>query len=185
MHAYRSAAASVLQTTNFALPVARPKVIQQPFCQRSGKWERLLVKATTLKDLTLERTQQRTLAEPAAEDTLQHPSQVPDHRQPLQEYAHPLTLIACISKTPSQLSTLCRCDPSHAPLKVAVLLSGGVDSSCALHLLKEAGHHVTAFYLQIWFQEDFRNYWDQCPWEDDLDYCQQVQHACPALQANV
>lgn len=71
----------------------------------------------------------------------------------------------------------CRCDPSRAPLQVAVLLSGGVDSSCALHLLKKAGHDVTAFYLQIWFQEDFRNYWDQCPWEDDLDYCQKVQHA--------
>lgn len=81
------------------------------------------------------------------------------------------------------VATLCRCDSSHAPLKVAVLLSGGVDSSCALHLLKEAGHHVTAFYLQIWFQEDFRNYWDQCPWEDDLDYCQKVHHACSLLQA--
>ena len=42
---------------------------------------------------------------------------------------------------------------------MAVLLSGGVDSSVALALLKRAGHRVTAFYLQIWFQEDFRNYW--------------------------
>jgi len=28
--------------------------------------------------------------------------------------------------------------------------------------------------LQIWFQEDFRNYWDACPWEEDLAVCQQV-----------
>jgi tRNA-specific 2-thiouridylase len=32
---------------------------------------------------------------------------------------------------------------------VALLLSGGVDSSLALHLLKAAGHRVTAFYLQV------------------------------------
>jgi tRNA-specific 2-thiouridylase len=37
---------------------------------------------------------------------------------------------------------------------VAVLLSGGVDSSLALHLLKAAGHHVTAFYLQVHCQGD-------------------------------
>ncbi|PRW20746.1 tRNA-specific 2-thiouridylase [Chlorella sorokiniana] len=66
------------------------------------------------------------------------------------------------------------CEPDAAPLQVAVLLSGGVDSSLALHLLKAAGHHVTAFYLQIWFQEDFRNFWDACPWEEDLAYCQAV-----------
>ncbi|EEH54108.1 uncharacterized protein MICPUCDRAFT_44717 [Micromonas pusilla CCMP1545] len=59
-------------------------------------------------------------------------------------------------------------------MKVAVLLSGGVDSSVALTLLQAAGHDVTAFYLQIWFQEDFRNYWDQCPWEDDLSEARAV-----------
>jgi hypothetical protein len=57
---------------------------------------------------------------------------------------------------------------SPKKLKIAVLLSGGVDSSVALTLLQAAGHECVAFYLQIWFQEDFRNYWDQCPWEDDL-----------------
>ena len=69
---------------------------------------------------------------------------------------------------------MCRCESSAAPLKVAVLLSGGVDSSLALHLLKAAGHNVTAFYLKIWFQDDFENVWSQCPWEEDLQYCQQV-----------
>ncbi|GMH32703.1 hypothetical protein BSKO_00537 [Bryopsis sp. KO-2023] len=59
-------------------------------------------------------------------------------------------------------------------LRIAVLLSGGVDSSVALALLKAAGHDVHAFYLQIWFQEDFRNFWSACPWEEDLEYAKQV-----------
>lgn len=42
--------------------------------------------------------------------------------------------------------------PEKSPLKVAVLLSGGVDSSVALRLLHAAGHSCTAFYLKIWFQ---------------------------------
>ncbi|KAF5837650.1 tRNA methyl transferase-domain-containing protein [Dunaliella salina] len=67
----------------------------------------------------------------------------------------------------------------HGPrLNVAVLLSGGVDSSLALRLLVAAGHRCKAFYLQIWFQEDFRNFWDSCPWEEDLQYAQKV---CDAL----
>ena len=69
---------------------------------------------------------------------------------------------------------MCRCEPGHK-LKVAVLLSGGVDSSLALCLLQKAGHDVTAFYLQIWFQEDFANFWGACPWEDDLEVCRQVR----------
>ena len=36
---------------------------------------------------------------------------------------------------------------------------GGVDSSVALRLLLAAGHKCTAFYLQIWMQEDFKNFW--------------------------
>lgn len=95
-------------------------------------------------------------------------------------------------------------EPRLAPLRCAVLLSGGVDSSVALSLcqvtqlpfvlscplqsrlatvkqstparspphacirpphaciplaVQAAGHKVEAFYLQIWFQEDFRNFW--------------------------
>ena len=66
------------------------------------------------------------------------------------------------------------CEPESAPLRVAVLLSGGVDSSLALNLACGAGHTVTAFYLQIWFQEDFANFWDACPWEEDLAYARAV-----------
>ncbi|KZV34001.1 mitochondrial tRNA-specific 2-thiouridylase 1-like [Dorcoceras hygrometricum] len=60
------------------------------------------------------------------------------------------------------------------PLNVAVLLSGGVDSSVALRLLHAAGHSCTAFYLKIWFQEDFENFWSECPWEEDLKYAKAV-----------
>ncbi|KAE8712716.1 tRNA-specific 2-thiouridylase MnmA [Hibiscus syriacus] len=67
------------------------------------------------------------------------------------------------------------CCTPHKRLKVAVLLSGGVDSSVALHLLHAAGHSCTAFYLKIWFQEDFENYWTECPWEDDLKYARAVE----------
>lgn len=59
-------------------------------------------------------------------------------------------------------------------LKVAVLVSGGVDSSVALRLLHAAGHSCTAFYLKIWFQEDFENFWSECPWEQDLAYAKAV-----------
>ncbi|KAG2492231.1 hypothetical protein HYH03_009475 [Edaphochlamys debaryana] len=65
------------------------------------------------------------------------------------------------------------CEPGKQ-LNVAVLLSGGVDSSLALRLLVAAGHRCRAFYLQIWFQEDFRNFWDACPWEEDLEYARKV-----------
>ncbi|CAN7105034.1 unnamed protein product [Brassica rapa subsp. narinosa] len=67
------------------------------------------------------------------------------------------------------------CSMPNKPLRVAVLLSGGVDSSVALRLLHAAGHSCTAFYLKIWFQEGFENFWNQCPWEDDLKY---AKHVC-------
>ncbi len=62
-------------------------------------------------------------------------------------------------------------------MKIAVLLSGGVDSSVALRLLKEQGHELTAFYLKIWLQDEF-SFLGECPWEEDLKYakgvCEQV-----------
>ncbi|XP_075489969.1 uncharacterized protein LOC142528726 [Primulina tabacum] len=66
--------------------------------------------------------------------------------------------------------------PDKKPLNVALLLSGGVDSSVALRLLHAAGHSCTAFYLKIWFQEDFENFWSECPWEEDLKYAKSVCH---------
>jgi tRNA-5-taurinomethyluridine 2-sulfurtransferase len=56
---------------------------------------------------------------------------------------------------------------------VAVLLSGGVDSSVALNLLKRQGYDVTAFYLKIWLEDELAHL-GQCPWEDDYRMCQAI-----------
>lgn len=58
-------------------------------------------------------------------------------------------------------------------MKIAVLISGGVDSSVALSLLKEQGHDVDAFYLKIWLEDEL-SYLSDCPWEDDLSYIRNV-----------
>ncbi|MCE1188843.1 MAG: tRNA 2-thiouridine(34) synthase MnmA [Ignavibacteria bacterium] len=58
-------------------------------------------------------------------------------------------------------------------MKVAVLLSGGVDSSVALRLLQEDKHDITAFYLKIWLQDEF-SFLGNCPWEEDLEYARGV-----------
>lgn len=58
-------------------------------------------------------------------------------------------------------------------MKIAVLVSGGVDSSVALRLLKDQGHELTAFYLKIWL-EDETSFLGTCPWEDDLSYVRAV-----------
>lgn len=62
--------------------------------------------------------------------------------------------------------------------RIAVLLSGGVDSALALALLREAGHRLTAFYLKIWLEEEVAFLGD-CPWEEDLRYARAV---CRDLQ---
>ncbi|CAH1454545.1 unnamed protein product [Lactuca virosa] len=80
------------------------------------------------------------------------------------------------------------------PLKIAVLLSGGVDNSVAPRLLHASGHSCTAFYLKIWFKfETYNSFassstefvrrkisitFGECPWKEDLKYakgfCNQV-----------
>lgn len=63
-------------------------------------------------------------------------------------------------------------------MKIAVLVSGGVDSSVALALLKDQGHDITAFYLKIWLEDELA-YLGTCPWEEDLQF---VQKVCEQLQ---
>ena len=57
--------------------------------------------------------------------------------------------------------------------KIAVLVSGGVDSSVALAILKNAGHDVHAFYLKIWLEDEV-SFLGECPWEEDLHYVRAV-----------
>ena len=60
-------------------------------------------------------------------------------------------------------------------MKIAVLLSGGVDSSVALHLLAQQGHELTAFYLKIWLEEEL-SFMGDCPWEADLLFALSLIH---------
>ena len=59
-------------------------------------------------------------------------------------------------------------------MKIAVLTSGGVDSSVALKLLQQNGEKdLTAFYLKIWLEDEL-SYLGNCPWEEDLAYVQEI-----------
>lgn len=58
-------------------------------------------------------------------------------------------------------------------MKIAVLLSGGVDSSVALRMLHEKEHDLKAFYLKIWLEDELA-YLGDCPWEEDLRYAHAV-----------
>lgn len=67
----------------------------------------------------------------------------------------------------------------HQDTPIAVLLSGGVDSSVALALLKRAGFtQLKAFYLKIWLEDEL-SHLGHCPWAEDLQYCRDV---CDLLQ---
>lgn len=58
-------------------------------------------------------------------------------------------------------------------MKIALLISGGVDSSVALMRLVEQGHEVTAFYLKIWLEDELAHL-GSCPWQEDLTYVKAV-----------
>jgi tRNA-specific 2-thiouridylase len=58
-------------------------------------------------------------------------------------------------------------------VKVALLISGGVDSSVALSLLRSEGHDVTAFYLKVWLEDEL-SHLGTCPWEEDLRFARDV-----------
>lgn len=58
-------------------------------------------------------------------------------------------------------------------MKIAMLLSGGVDSTVALARLVQEGHQVTAFYLKIWLEDEL-SFLGDCPWDEDLSYVKKV-----------
>ncbi|TNF25792.1 MAG: tRNA 2-thiouridine(34) synthase MnmA [Deltaproteobacteria bacterium] len=60
-------------------------------------------------------------------------------------------------------------------MRVAVLVSGGVDSTLALARLAATGEHeLTAFYLKIWLEDELAQLGGQCPWDEDLRYVRAV-----------
>lgn len=62
--------------------------------------------------------------------------------------------------------------------KVALLCSGGVDSSVALHYLRNNfDYDIVVFYLKIWLEDEL-TYLGQCPWEEDVSY---IARTCQML----
>ena len=57
-------------------------------------------------------------------------------------------------------------------MNIAALLSGGVDSSVAVHLLCEQGYKPDLFYIKIGMNEDGYS----CPQEEDLEIVQAMAH---------
>ncbi len=58
-----------------------------------------------------------------------------------------------------------------ATKKVAVGLSGGVDSSVAAFLLQQEGYEVVAYYMKNW-SSDIGKF--KCPWKEDQEYALRV-----------
>ncbi len=59
-------------------------------------------------------------------------------------------------------------------MNVAVLTSGGVDSSVALcELATKTDYKLTAFYLKIWLEDELA-YLGECPWEEDLKIVRKI-----------
>lgn len=59
-------------------------------------------------------------------------------------------------------------------MKIAALVSGGVDSAVALsEALASGAGNVTAFYLKVWLEDELADI-GHCPWEEDLEYVRAV-----------
>jgi tRNA-specific 2-thiouridylase len=58
-------------------------------------------------------------------------------------------------------------------MKIAVGLSGGVDSAVAAYLLKQSGHDIIAMFMQNW-HDTTGTLHGNCSWEDDLNIAKMV-----------
>ena len=70
-------------------------------------------------------------------------------------------------------------------MKIAALVSGGVDSSVVVHMLKEQGYDPSIFYIRIGM-EDEEGYID-CPAEEDIEITQYIarKYGCPFEEVNL
>lgn len=57
-------------------------------------------------------------------------------------------------------------------MKIAVLISGGVDSAVVVHKLFKEGHDLHLFYIQIGMEGDEGN----CSYEEDIEMCTLIAH---------
>lgn len=62
--------------------------------------------------------------------------------------------------------------------KVAVAMSGGVDSAVAALLLKRAGYHVHGIFMRTWNADDDSNPISDCPWRTDME---DARSACETI----
>lgn len=60
--------------------------------------------------------------------------------------------------------------------EVAMLLSGGVDSSVALRLLQDQGYKIRAFYLKIWLEDELAHL-NECPWVSESALSSLISHS--------
>ncbi|BDU62651.1 tRNA-specific 2-thiouridylase MnmA [Candidatus Borrelia fainii] len=59
-------------------------------------------------------------------------------------------------------------------MQIAVLLSGGVDSSVALYTMIQKGYkNIKCYYLKIWLEDEL-SYIGECPWKEDINYVEAV-----------
>ncbi len=58
-------------------------------------------------------------------------------------------------------------------MRVAALVSGGVDSAVALARVVADGHRVEACYLKVWLEDEL-DFLGTCPWEEDLRFVRAV-----------